>query len=189
MSEKGSIEKLTPKLEVAEIARDQAEKLRKIESSVEKSPETSSAEKAHEARKETESIFAKESSKEARTGGEPTVSATAIRRITKREKQRAYRQTLIRAQSEMSAPARAFSKIIHAPVVEKASDIVGGTAARPNALLLGSVVALIFLSVLYGLGRTYGYHLSGFEMIGAYIVGWIIGLFIDYVHILATGRA
>lgn len=189
MSEKPSIERITPTVEITDIASEQAEKLRKNESSAESNPEKNSSEQLKEARHETEEIFAKEASKEARSGGEPTISESTIRHITTREKQRAYKQTLSRAQSEMSTPARAFSKVIHAPVVEKASEVAGSTIARPNALLFGSVIALLSLSVLYGLGKTYGYQLSGFEMIGAYALGWIVGLIIDYVRVLVTGRS
>ncbi len=176
-------------VEVSNVAAEQSEKLRKAESSVEKSPEKSGELVAADARKETEAIFAKEAGKERRSGGEPTATPAVIRKITKREKERVYKQTLTRVQSEMSTPARTFSKLIHAPVVEKTSEVIGSTAARPNALLMGSVMALALLSVVYAVGQTYGYRLSGFEMIAAYGIGYVSGLFIDYVKIMATGRA
>lgn len=177
------------RIDAGEAAAKQAEKLRKLESSAEKSPETSGEQLAADARKETEAIFSKESGKESRQGGEPTASPTAIRKITKREKDRAYKQTLVRVQSEMSTPARAFSKVLHAPIVEKTSEVVGSTAARPNALLMGSVMAFTLLSIVYVVGQTYGYRLSGFEMIAAYGFGWVLGLMFDYIKIMATGRA
>lgn len=175
-------------VEVAGAAAEQAEKLRNIESKAERSPEKTGEQLVADARKETEAAFAKEAGSEKRRGGEPTASPAAIRKITKREKERAYKQTLARVQSEMSTPARTFSKIIHAPVIEKASEVVGSTAARPNALLSGSVVALILLSVVYAVSQTYGYQLSGFEMIAAYSLGYMLGLLADYIKILATGR-
>lgn len=187
-----SPEKISPN-EVAvgasEAAAEQSEKLRKLESSTEKNVEKSGEQLAADARKETESIFSKEAGKERRQGGEPTASPSTIRKITKREKEKAFKQTLNRVQSEMSTPARTFSKIIHSPVIEKTSDVIGNTAARPNALLTGSVMAFILLSIVYLVGRTYGYQLSGFEMIAAYGFGWVLGLIGDYVKIMATGRA
>jgi hypothetical protein len=176
-------------LDTSEAAAKQSEKLRKLESSAEKGAEHSGEQLAADARMETESIFAKEAGKERHQGGEPTASPSTIRKITKREKQRAFKQTLTRVQSEMSTPARTFSKIIHAPIVEKTSDVIGNTAARPNALLTGSVMAFILLSIIYLVGLTYGYQLSGFEMIAAYGLGWVLGLLGDYVKIMATGRA
>lgn len=175
--------------ELHEAAAEQKEKLRKLESSVEKSPEKSGEQLVADARKETEAVFSKEAGKERRHGGEPTASARVIRKITKREKERAYKQTLSRIQSEMSPPARTFSKLIHAPVVEKASEVIGSTAARPNALLSGSVTAFILLAFVYAISHTYGYQLSGFEMIAAYGLGYALGLIGDYVKIMATGRA
>ncbi len=186
-----SPERINPgevKVGAAEAAAEQSEKLRKLESSAEKSGEHSGEQLAADARKETEAIFSKEAGREHRQGGEPTASPAVIRKITKREKQRAYKQTLARVQSEMSAPRRAFSKVLHSPVVEKSSEVVGSTVARPNALLFGSIFAFVFLSIMYGIGRHYGYHLSGFEMIGSYALGWVLGLIIDYIRILVAGR-
>lgn len=142
---------------------------------------------AHSARKHAEAIFAAEAGKESRSGGEPT-SPAVIRKITKREKDRAYKKTLQRIQTEMNAPARVFSKVIHSAAVEKTSEVIGSTAARPNALLFGSLAALIILSIIYAIGQTYGYRLSGFEMIAAYGFGWALGLIVDYCKVLAAGR-
>jgi hypothetical protein len=187
-----SPEKINPseiKVGASEAAAEQSEKLRKLESKAEKGAEQSGEQMAADARKETEAIFAKESGKERRQGGEPTASPSVIRKITKREKDRANKQTLERVQAEMSAPARTFSKILHSPVIEKTSEVVGSTAARPNALLTGALVALALLSVVYAVGQTYGYRLSGFEMIAANSFGWVLGLLADYDNIMATGRA
>lgn len=186
-----SPERINPsevKINATEAASEQAEKLRKRESSVESSPEHNRDSEAHAARKNAEAIFAKEASSEHRQGGEPTASPAAIRKITQREKDRAYKKTLTRIQSEMNMPARTFSKVIHAPVVERTSEIVSSTAARPNALLFGSVSAFAILTVVYAISQTYGYRLSGFETIAAYGLGWVVGLMIDYVKIMATGR-
>lgn len=177
-------------VEASNAAAERSAELAKsrIEKGVEATPEKSNVERAHEARTDAhEALFSKEASKEKRSGGEPS-SPAVIRKITKREKQRAYKHTMQRIQSEMSAPARTFSKIIHAPFVEKASDVAAGTVARPNALLSGAMVAFFVLTAFYVIGRTYGYPLSGFEMIGAYVLGWVVGLMIDYFRALTVGR-
>jgi hypothetical protein len=89
--------------------------------------------------------------------------------------------------SEMSLPARTFSKVIHQPVVEKSSEILGSSLARPNAILAGSVSALILVTLTYLIARTFGYQLSGFETIGAFVLGWLIGIIYDFVKIMAAG--
>lgn len=185
-----SPERINPsevKIGAAEAASEQSERLRKRESSVE-SPEHNRDSEAQHARKHAEAIFTKEAGKEHRHGGEPTASPAVIRKITQREKDHAYKKTLARVQSEMSTPARVFSQLIHAPVIEKTSEVIGSTAARPNALLFGSVTAFILLAAIYGVSQTYGYRLSGFEMIGSYALGWVAGLCIDYFKIMASGR-
>ena len=91
-------------------------------------------------------------------------------------------------QSELPPTQRAFSKLIHSPVVEKTSEFVGGTVARPNAILSGAVVAFFLVLAVYLVAKHYGYLLSGFETIGAFIVGWVIGVLYDYVRALATGK-
>lgn len=163
-----------------------AELLKSVENSVESSPEHQ-VDRVEKARHETEAAFSKEAGKE-REGGEPSGFSRAIKRVTSEEKRAAYQQTMKRIRSEMSAPARAFSKFIHNRSVESASGILGNSVARPNAVLSGSTCALILVSSLYIVTRIFGYPLSGFETIGAFVLGWILGLIYDYAHTLVTGR-
>lgn len=169
-----------------EAAAEQAEYLRNRQEKAGEQDSEHSAERIDHARHEAEAAFAKEAGSERRRGGEPsgTPSPAAIRKITKREKQVAYKKTLKRAQSEMTPVGRTFSKVIHAPVIEKSSELIGSTIARPNAILFGSLTALIFGAVIYIIARTYGYRLSGFEAIGAYAIGWVIGIIIDYARLM-----
>ena len=166
-------------------AERSAELQKSAEKTVENSPE-SQAERANDARKEAEAAFSKEAGKETRSGGEPT--AMAIRRVTKQEREASYEATMKHIRSEMGAVGRTFSKIIHAPLVEKSSEVIGSSFARPNAVLAGSASALILVSLTYVIARTFGYRLSGFETIGAFILGWIIGLIYDYFKVMAFGR-
>ena len=91
-------------------------------------------------------------------------------------------------QGEMSAPSRTFSKVIHAPFVEKSSEVLGSSLARPNAILAGSFAALVLVSFVYIVSRTFGYRLSGFETIAAFGFGWVIGITYDYIKIMVTGK-
>jgi len=108
--------------------------------------------------------------------------------ISKKEKTVAYKKHMKQVQAELPAPERAFSKIIHAPVVEKTSEFVGGTVARPNAILSGAVVAFFLVLAVYIVAKNLGYTLSGFETIGAFIIGWVIGVLYDYFKVLVTGK-
>lgn len=175
-------------LEIQQAAAERGAELQKHhEKSAESSPEHS-AERIEVARHDTEAFFSREAGKE-RTGQEPSGFRRAIKRVTDEERLVAYKQTMSHIRSEMSAPARAFSKFIHQRNVERASGILGNTVARPNAVLSGSTCALVLVSLIYILAKTFGYPLSGFETIGAFVFGWIIGLIYDYARSMLTGRA
>lgn len=172
--------------EVADAARErsaeQAEKLKRVENSPE-----SQTERVETARHEAKEFFAREAGKETKQGGEPS-AFRAVRRVTKHAKDAAYEQTMRLIRTEMTGPSRLFSKVIHAPIVERSSEVIGGTLARPNAIMAGSSTALVLVLAVYILARTFGYRLSGFETIGAFMLGWLVGLIYDYVRVMALGR-
>ena len=119
-----------------------------------------------------------------------------------REQQRAERQrqtspaaqqerfdkTMTAVQSQLSPSSRAFSKVIHNPAIEKASEVTGNTVARPNALLSGAVAAFVLTLAIYLIARFNGYPLSGAESIAAFALGWLCGLAFDFVRIMMLGR-
>lgn len=99
-----------------------------------------------------------------------------------------FKKTMTEAQSHMSAPSRAFSKLIHIKLVEKASEAIGNTVARPNALLSGAVFAFLFTVAIYVWTKNAGYPLSGFETMAAFIIGYLVGIIVDFVRIMITGK-
>lgn len=123
--------------------------------------------------------------------GRESGAAPAQRRhgvVSKKERNESYKQHLKQIHSEMSPTQRGFSKVIHNPAVEKASEVVGSTVARPNSILAGAVVAFFAVLGVYLVAKHYGYVLSGFETIGAFIVGWIIGALYDFFRVMITGK-
>lgn len=108
--------------------------------------------------------------------------------VSKKEKDASFKAHMGKIQSELPPTKRAFSKLIHTPVVEKTSEAVGGTIARPNAILAGAVVAFFAVLAVYLTAKHFGYVLSGFETIGAFIVGWIIGILYDFFRVMITGK-
>ena len=170
-------------------AERKAELAKSLENQAEQSPE-SRANDLERARAEAnkEALMSKErGGAESKSGGEPTSST--IRKVTKKQKTAEYKKTMSAIRSEMSAPARTFSKVIHNPVVEKSSELVGNTIARPNALLAGSTAAFVAVAIIYIVAKQYGYPLSGFESIGAFVIGWLIGITFDYVRLLVRGSS
>lgn len=128
--------------------------------------------------------------------------ATSLKEVAKVEKSPAQKRTLFTrqqrdasfkrqmdaARADMTPSERRFSKIIHNKTIESVSDAVGSTLARPNALLSGSIFAFLLVTIVYLLAKHYGYQLSGFETIGAFLVGWVLGFIYDYIKLLVSGK-
>lgn len=107
---------------------------------------------------------------------------------SKMQREKAFKSTIKEVQSHMSPAEKATSRIIHAKSIEKTSDALGSTILRPNAMLAGSVSAFIFVTAFYFIAKNYGYQLSGFETIGAFIIGWVFGILYDYLRVLIRGH-
>lgn len=186
-----NLEQLKPSNEYgAESRQTAAERGLELQKKQEASAESSAehhAERIETARHEAEAIFSREAGSE-RSGNEPTGLGRVIKKVTNQERALAYQQTMSRIRTEMSAPARAFSTFIHQRSVERASGILGNTVARPNAVLSGSTCALALVSSVYIIAKIFGYPLSGFETIGAFVFGWIVGLIYDYARAMITGH-
>ncbi len=182
-------------VEKKELSPEQLEGYLKAEAHVERAAEKSKVESGEklesEARTEAlkEAISVERGSAEKKKAKES--SSPAKRRhgvVSKKERSASYKQHMKHVQSELSPVQRGFSKVIHNPVVEKTSEILGSTLVRPNAVLAGAMVAFFAVLAVYLVSKYYGYTLSGFETIGAFIVGWIIGVLYDFFKVMITGK-
>lgn len=108
--------------------------------------------------------------------------------LTKHEKDISFDKTMNEVRHHLSGPSRTFSRIIHNKAVERISDTVGKTVARPNAILSGSVFAFLFTLAVYLIANRNGYALSGSETIASFALGWVVGLIVDYARILIGKR-
>jgi len=121
----------------------------------------------------------------------PVIPSPAERRRgapSKKQRDASLKSQLKQAQSEMNTSSRVLSKVIHAKAVESASDAAASTIARPNALLSGSIAAFVGVTVCYFVAKYYGYQLSGFETIAAFIFGWVLGILYDYFSVMIRGH-
>jgi hypothetical protein len=107
---------------------------------------------------------------------------------TKRQREEAYEAIMNDARSHMTPVSRGFSKVIHNRAVESASNAIGATVARPNAILAGSFTAFVVVLLVFLIARHYGYPLSGSETIVAFAGGWLLGIIFDYLRAMITGR-
>jgi len=150
--------------------------------------ERSSKEKEDSARHEVEKAVHEQEKKNKERAASPAERRRdAPVKNTKAAREAVFKKEMKHVQSELPPASRAFSKLIHNKAVEKTSEAVGATVARPNAILYGSLFAFILTSAVYFWARQYGHALSGFETIAAFIVGWLVGLIVDYVRIMVTG--
>lgn len=159
------------------------EKRAELEKKLENNAEKSGEQNPDDARHEIEKIVAERNAKEEQEKRE-TDSAEKLEQkpITKHDIDTKYKDTMKNMQSQLTAPSRAFSKVIHNPVVEKTSEVIGNTVARPNLVIAGAIGA-IASAVVYIVANKYGYELSGFETIGLFILGWAIGAIIEYIRV------
>lgn len=178
----------------AGLTPEQVETRSKAETAIEKAAEKSrieSGERSEEkARSEAlEKAISVEAGSAEKKSKEP--SGTNNKRhgvVSKKEKATSFKKHMKDVQSNLPPVQRTFSKFIHAPVIEKTSEAVGATVARPNALLAGAVVAFLAVLAVYLVAKHFGYVLSGFETIGAFIVGWVLGILYDFFRIMVTGK-
>jgi hypothetical protein len=108
--------------------------------------------------------------------------------IRKAERDASFNATMEEVRTHMTPASRTFSKVIHNKTVEKISDAAGSSIARPNAILSGAILAFILTLGVYLVAKNLGYPLSGFETIGAFIVGWVLGVTYDFLKVMVTGR-
>ena len=99
-----------------------------------------------------------------------------------------YADTLASVQRRLSPRARSFSKVIHAPVVEKTSAVLEKTVMRPSVTLGATWTALIVGLIFYLTARHYGFRLSGSEMILALIVGGLLGASVEWFSYMLRKR-
>ncbi len=176
-----------------ELSPEQLEKHVEIGASHEKAAEKSkveSGEKAEaKARSEAlEKAISVERGGAEKKGKETSKSPARHGVVSKKQRTASYEKQLKTLQAELPPTQRAFSKVIHNPIVEKTSEVVGSTVARPNAILAGAVVAFFAVLTVYLIAKHFGYVLSGFETIGAFIVGWVLGILYDFFKVMITGK-
>jgi hypothetical protein len=160
-----------------------AELEKSLEQSIENKPETDIESAKHEALE-----AAQRAEKEHKAEVSPAEKPKIRKRPDKAMKKASFNKTMKETQAHMPTPSRAFSKVIHSRGVERTSEVVGSTVARPNAILAGSLTAFLVTLGIYLFARYYGYPLSGFETIGSFILGWMLGILFDYLRVMITGK-
>ncbi len=94
-------------------------------------------------------------------------------------KDMAFSRAMTRTRKKLSPISRGFSKIVHAPIIDKPSEFISKTIARPQGMLWGAVFAFIGTSGLLWLTRHYGYEYNYLLVIILFVTGAVIGTAIE----------
>jgi hypothetical protein len=99
--------------------------------------------------------------------------------VSKQLKAMSYSRTMVRVRKKLSAPSRAFSKLVHSPVLEQPSELASKTIARPSSMLGGALCSLLGTVALYWVVNRYGYEYNYLAIIILFAGGWSLGLIIE----------
>jgi hypothetical protein len=101
-------------------------------------------------------------------------------------KNHALHQSLRKVQSKLPAPERAFSKVIHQPIVEQISDVTSETIARPSGLLAGGLFSVMASVGVLIVCRYYGYEYNFLIGLMAFVGGFVCGISLEGAFRLAA---
>ncbi|RYF29227.1 MAG: hypothetical protein EOO17_02230 [Chloroflexi bacterium] len=157
MPQKNSEHNRDSSVELREIAEKQKEILKSsfetAETNVRDENETSLA---------AEAVNGAESISEKKQASLPRERSPAERRHSpsKQQREASFHSQMSHIQSDMSPSGRVFSKFIHNKAVEKTTNVLGATVARPNALFVSSIFAFVTITILYLVAKYYGYQIA-----------------------------
>lgn len=103
-------------------------------------------------------------------------------------KAQAYARTLAKVRSHLPAPARAFSKVVHSPVVDKLSGVGAQTVGRPSGLLGGSLVAFLGSVTILYYSKHYGFSYNYLMLFILFAGGFAAGAAIELLVWAVYGR-
>lgn len=138
----------------------------------------------HEAIKEA--ILSKEQGREKRTHQADRHNSSHV--IAREDRDASFDQTMEHMRKDLPRSMRPFSKFIHNSTVERASEVLGKTLFRPNAILAGGITAFVAVLALYFYAKYAGFALRGSETIIAFAIGWALGMLFDLFKGMFTGR-
>lgn len=108
--------------------------------------------------------------------------------IDKSMKADAYTRSLRKIRSNLNAPERTFSKVVHAKPVEAVSNVTAKTVARPSSFLGGAVGALLGSSFLLYMSRQYGFTYNYTVFFVLFAGGFAVGLVLELLLRLVFRR-
>ena len=164
-----------------------------IDASVESKNNLERLQKAAENAAETDSLKAQLESlqsnaeNQAISGAELNVGDTTVENgdglfgTDKTLKADAYSRTLRKVRTQLRAPERAFSRVVHNKAIESVSNASAKTIARPSAFLGASFAAMVGSAVLLYMSKQYGFTYNYTVLIVLFAGGFVLGLLVELI--------
>ena len=102
--------------------------------------------------------------------------------VQKELKNITLKKTLSKIQTQLPAPERTFSKVVHSPVVDKLSNVGEKTIARPIGILGGGALALLGSLFSTYFSRRFGmsYNLLMFAIV--FSIGYVFATALELLY-------
>lgn len=146
-----------------------------------KAAEYSNAEKAEHIHDAQAAVEAEASNSEQPTVPNYPTPDKGLHLVDKAGKRLRLRKNLTQVQNRLKPTEKAFSKVVHQPLVSRVSDSAAKTVSRPSGLLGGGIVAFIgSLTYLY-LARNIGFTYNYLFFLIFFVGGFALGVLAEYV--------
>lgn len=119
------------------------------------------------------------SGKELNVGDKQGESGQQTFGIHKQLKADAYKHIIRKIRSQLKAPDRVLSRIVHQPVIDAISNATAKTVARPSGFLGGSTVAFIGSAVFLYMARKYGFTYNYAVVFMLFVAGFAVGIVLE----------
>lgn len=105
---------------------------------------------------------------------------------SKQDLRQSYDTTMKDMRSELTPLYRAWSYVIHAPVIAGIGFLLSEILLRPRSLAIGGVFAIISVAITTLISHLHNYTPSGAEIFIGFIAGWLCGILYDTIsHLLS----
>lgn len=101
--------------------------------------------------------------------------------VGKQLKEMAYSRSMTRVRKQLALPSRLFSRAVHSKVLDKPSEVLGNTVARPSGILGGAILAAFGTSTLLWLTKHYGYEYNYLAVILLFGIGLVVGISLEFI--------
>jgi hypothetical protein len=100
--------------------------------------------------------------------------------IDKTVKTLKFKQTLKQIRAQLPASQRVLSKVVHQPMVQKASELSAKTVTRPSGLLGGGLFAFVGSALYFYLAKHVGFEYNYLLFTLLFIGGFLVGVVLEF---------